>query len=176
MNQNSDDIPGPESIAPFAEANAYLEKLGVAAKGFPSDRLERLQLLLTTEPDAGCRVWPDPTWDPNECQEACEEHWRELDDLKAYIEAFRQGGLSLAETTMTARLEARQEPEPPKISKEAQALWGVDLSQFASTDRRTATERALDCYRDHVRQTNAQKAAHQPPQVQPEPGKDSFPV
>ena len=176
MNQNSDDIPGPEPIAPFAEATAYLEKLGVAAIGFPSDRLERLQLLLTTEPDAGCRVWPDPTWDPIECQEACEEHWHKLDDLKAYIEGFRQGGLALAETAMTARVAARQKPESPKISRDAQSLLRVDLSQYVSSDRRTATERALDYYREHVRQTNAQKAEHPPTHVQPEPGKDGSPV
>ena len=91
MNQNSKEVSDTEPIDPFAEATAYLAKEGVAAKEFPPDKLERLQLLLTSEPDAGCRVWPDPTWDPNECAEACDEYFQELGDLKAFIKAFRKG-------------------------------------------------------------------------------------
>ncbi|MCE0483110.1 MAG: hypothetical protein LV479_02605 [Methylacidiphilales bacterium] len=99
MAENSGGNPHAAPFDPFGEATAFLANRGVAAKDFPPEKLERLQLLLTTEPDAGCRVWPDPTWDPNECREACDEHWRELDDLKAYIEAFRQRGIIAAETT-----------------------------------------------------------------------------
>ena len=90
MNQNSKEVSDTEPIDPFAEATAYLAKEGVAAKEFPPDKLERLQLLLTSEPDAGCRVWPDPTWDPNECQEASDEFFYELNNLKAVIRAFGQ--------------------------------------------------------------------------------------
>ena len=171
MIQNSNDLTGPDPMVPFAEATAYLAKLSVAAKDFPPDRLKRLQYLLTAEPDAGCRVWPDPTWDPNECQEACDEHFRQLDDLKAYIEAFRQGGVALAETTIAAR----QHPEPPKQPKPNPFFDPAEIAKYASKDRRTATERGLDFYREHLRQTNAQKAEDQPPQLPVEPRKDDLP-
>jgi len=83
--------PTSKSEASVAEAAAYLAKEGVPVEDFPRDKLERLQVLLTTEPDAGCRVWPDPTWDPNECREACDEYFQELGELKAFIKTFRPG-------------------------------------------------------------------------------------
>jgi hypothetical protein len=91
MNQNSEDVSDSEPMDQLAEATAYLAKEGVAAKDFPPDKLGRLQVLLTSEPDGGCRVFPDPNWDPNECQEACDEYFQELVELKAFIKAFGKG-------------------------------------------------------------------------------------
>ena len=90
MNQESKEISNTEPIDPLAEAKAYLAKEGVALNEFPLDQVKRLQVLLTSEPDAGCRVWPDPTWDPNECQEACADFFYELNNLKAVIKAYGQ--------------------------------------------------------------------------------------
>jgi len=94
MNQDSKAISDSEPTDQFAEATAYLAKEGVAAKDFPPDKLDRLQVLLTSEPDGGCRVFPDPNWDPNECQEACDEYFHELGELKAFIKAFRPGTIT----------------------------------------------------------------------------------
>ena len=94
MNQNPHAIPDAALSVPLAEARAYLAKEGVAAETFPTDMLERLQVLLTAEPDGGCRVFPDPNWDPNECQEACDEYFHELGELKAFIKAFRPGTIT----------------------------------------------------------------------------------
>ena len=91
MNQDSKEISDGEPTDQLAEATAYLAREGVAVKDFPADKLERLQVLLTSEPDGGCRVFPDPNWDPNECAEACDEYFQELGDLKAFIKAFRKG-------------------------------------------------------------------------------------
>lgn len=82
-------VPEPEPMDLFPEAMAYLAKAGVTAEEFPPDKLARLQVLLTIEPDAGCRVWPDPTWDPNECMEACDDYYKELGELKAFVREFQ---------------------------------------------------------------------------------------
>ena len=143
MNQNNEVNPEPEPANPFAEAIAYLAKEGVDANQFPPEKLKRLQWLLTAEPDAGCRVWPDPTWDPIECQEACEEFYREFVEMEVYVAAFRLGGLNFAEDTLAAM----QAKEPEQTPAPAPTLGGIDLTPYVSKDHRTATERALDFYR-----------------------------